>query len=145
MNSLHQQIADLSAKIDALKELIEQLSDKISAEKVQQLSAELESHRSTALDAMVGHPSDHHQSVLETEITHKDILADVELVDTEGYSADHQALSSDVQVQRLTAQLTAAYNRIASLEEQLLSNRIQGEPSTLWEQFDHSAIKQDPK
>jgi hypothetical protein len=143
MNSLHQQIADLSAKIDALKELTERLSDKISAEKVQKLSSELESHRSTALDAMVGHPSGHQQSVLETEITHKDILADVELIDTEGYSAEHQVFSSDVQVQRLTAQLTAAYNRIASLEEQLLSNRIQHEPSMVWDKVDRPSLNQD--
>lgn len=143
MNSLHQQIADLSAKIDALKELIEQLSDKISAEQVQQLAAELESHRSIALDVMVGHPSDHHQSALESEISHKDILADVEIVDTEGYSSDYQSLSSDVQIQRLTAQLTAAYNRIASLEEQLLSRRVQGESSSLWENLDHPAVRQD--
>lgn len=141
MNSLHQQVADLSAKIDALKELIEQLSDKISADKVQQLSAELESHRSIAMDAMVGHPSGHHPSILESEITHKDILADVELIDTEGYSSDHQFLSSDVQVQRLTAQLTAAYNRIASLEEQLLSKRIPGESSTFWERLDRSEVR----
>ena len=32
--------------------------------------------------------------------------------------------ASDIQIQRLTAQLTAAYNRIASLEEQLISKRI---------------------
>ena len=34
-----------------------------------------------------------------------------------------QDLSPQVQIQRLTAQLTAAYNRIAALEEQLLVNR----------------------
>lgn len=34
-----------------------------------------------------------------------------------------QDLSPQVQIQRLTAQLTAAYNRIAALEEQLLANR----------------------
>ncbi|NEP07517.1 MAG: hypothetical protein F6K34_23605 [Okeania sp. SIO4D6] len=33
-------------------------------------------------------------------------------------------LTSEIQIQRLTAQLTAAYNRIAALEEQLLSRRI---------------------
>jgi hypothetical protein len=34
-----------------------------------------------------------------------------------------QDLSPQIQIQRLTAQLTAAYNRIAALEEQLLSKR----------------------
>jgi hypothetical protein len=34
-----------------------------------------------------------------------------------------QDLSPQIKIQRLTAQLTAAYNRIAALEEQLLSKR----------------------
>jgi hypothetical protein len=34
-----------------------------------------------------------------------------------------QDLAPQVQIQRLTAQLTAAYNRIAALEEQLLAKR----------------------
>ncbi|QQE63879.1 hypothetical protein GFS31_05500 [Leptolyngbya sp. BL0902] len=33
-------------------------------------------------------------------------------------------LSQDIQIQRLTAQLTAAYHRIAALEEQLLATRV---------------------
>jgi hypothetical protein len=53
---------------------------------------------------------------------HKDVLSD------SGFESDSQmsdrVLSPEVQVQRLTAQLTAAYNRIAALEEQLLSHRV---------------------
>ena len=33
-------------------------------------------------------------------------------------------ITPEIQIQRLTAQLTAAYNRIAALEEQLLRERI---------------------
>jgi len=33
-------------------------------------------------------------------------------------------ISTELQIQRLTAQLTAAYNRIAALEEQLLARRL---------------------
>jgi hypothetical protein len=33
-------------------------------------------------------------------------------------------LTPEIQIQRLTAQLTAAYNRIAALEEQLMKDRI---------------------
>ncbi|NJK51371.1 hypothetical protein HC931_27705 [Candidatus Gracilibacteria bacterium] len=55
---------------------------------------------------------------------HKDILVD----GSEGLSRyqneSEQTLSSDIQIRRLTAQLTAAYNRIAALEEQLLDCRI---------------------
>jgi hypothetical protein len=37
---------------------------------------------------------------------------------------DRPLMTQDIQIQRLTAQLTAAYNRIAALEEQLVANRI---------------------
>lgn len=57
------------------------------------------------------------------ELRHKDILED----DTHHSDSDlvlqNHYLAPDMQVQRLTAQLTAAYNRIAALEEQLLSQR----------------------
>jgi hypothetical protein len=50
------------------------------------------------------------------------------LIDSSGVEIGHQQieeqdLSPQVQIQRLTAQLTAAYSRIAALEEQLLANR----------------------
>ncbi|MEP0935062.1 hypothetical protein [Leptolyngbya sp. FACHB-8] len=82
------------------------------------------SHRTAVQDGMVGYQSLRHQSALESEFDHKDILADVDLVDSETHSGDHQTLSPDLQIQRLTAQLTAAYNRIAALEEQLLARRV---------------------
>lgn len=39
-------------------------------------------------------------------------------------SSIEQSLAPETQMRRLTAQLTAAYNRIAALEEQLLETRI---------------------
>jgi hypothetical protein len=39
-------------------------------------------------------------------------------------SSLEQILTPETQIMRLTAQLTAAYNRIAALEEQLLETRI---------------------
>lgn len=54
---------------------------------------------------------------------HKDVLVDVSYAESEARSSD-RTLSTEVQIQRLTAQLTAAYNRIAALEEQLLSKRV---------------------
>ena len=51
---------------------------------------------------------------------------DVSLDDRGIEISSHQIerdLSPQVQIQRLTAQLTVAYNRIAALEEQLLANR----------------------
>jgi hypothetical protein len=55
---------------------------------------------------------------------HKDVLVDSNSELTNSHQNSEKALSADIQVQRLTAQLTAAYNRIAALEEQLLSRRI---------------------
>lgn len=50
------------------------------------------------------------------------------LLQDEAPSASHRSMGHEIpaeaQVQRLTAQLTAAYNRIAALEEQLLAQRM---------------------
>ncbi|MBD1910314.1 hypothetical protein [Leptolyngbya sp. FACHB-16] len=125
MDSLHTQIANLSTKIDALQQLIEQLSSKLlSTGSGDRWVPGGGSHRTAVQDGMVGYQSLRHQSALESEFDHKDILADVDLVDSETHSGDHQTLSPDLQIQRLTAQLTAAYNRIAALEEQLLARRV---------------------
>jgi hypothetical protein len=51
---------------------------------------------------------------------HKDILVD----GRHRFRETETVISADTQIRRLTAQLTAAYNRIAALEEQLLSYRI---------------------
>ena len=62
-------------------------------------------------------------SSLRQTMEHKDVLADGNGLDTHVKSSEKQ-LTPEIQVQRLTAQLTAAYNRIAALEEQLLAQRI---------------------
>ncbi|NEO26340.1 MAG: hypothetical protein F6K03_05435, partial [Kamptonema sp. SIO4C4] len=41
---------------------------------------------------------------------------------------DEQEFAPDLQVRRLTAQVTAAYHRIAALEEQLLAQRSGSDP-----------------
>jgi hypothetical protein len=55
---------------------------------------------------------------------HKDVLIDSRSELSNFHQNSENTLSADIQVQRLTAQLTAAYNRIAALEEQLLARRI---------------------
>jgi hypothetical protein len=54
---------------------------------------------------------------------HKDVLVDNYSSEASMYSGE-KALSPEIQIQRLTAQLMAAYNRIAALEEQLLAQRV---------------------
>jgi hypothetical protein len=53
-------------------------------------------------------------------LTHEDVLVDNE---TSGYRHQETVLSPQSQIQRLTAQLTVAYSRIAALEEQLLAKQ----------------------
>lgn len=62
---------------------------------------------------------------------HKDILVDDESVHSSvsDNSQNSNMISCEEQVHRLTAQLTAAYYRIASLEEQLLAIRNNMETS----------------
>jgi hypothetical protein len=54
---------------------------------------------------------------------HKDVLVDNSRLDNHRQSGEKE-LAPEIQIQRLTAQLTAAYNRIAALEELLLAQRI---------------------
>ena len=59
----------------------------------------------------------------DPDLEHKDVLVDDNYLNESSKNIDGE-FASDIQIQRLTAQLTAAYNRIASLEEQLISKRI---------------------
>ena len=56
-------------------------------------------------------------------IAQQDILIDSSGVEISHHQIKEQDLAPQIQIQRLTAQLTAAYNRIAALEEQLLAKR----------------------
>ena len=56
-------------------------------------------------------------------ISHKDILSDDTRRDRKNPTQEKD-LAPEIQIRRLTAQLTAAYNRIAALEEQLLTYRV---------------------
>jgi hypothetical protein len=53
-------------------------------------------------------------------LIHQDVLVDNE---TSSYRHQETMLSPQSQIQRLTAQLTVAYSRIAALEEQLLARQ----------------------
>lgn len=123
MDSLQDQIASLHIRIDALQQMIERLGDRISDIMTEiRTSTGSGSHR---LQSNTGHRynTSSYRSELETVMEHKDVLMDMNIIDTESQSGE-KALSAEVQIQRLTAQLTAAYNRMAALEEQLLSRRL---------------------
>ncbi|BAZ05694.1 hypothetical protein [Calothrix sp. NIES-3974] len=123
MDSLQEQVLTLGHKLDVLSRLIEQLDQKVSSIlsecQVESIAECGNSHRQedTPNYHFKGHIS------FNSEMEHKDILADGVYSDTNLQGGD-RSLTPEVQIQRLTAQLTAAYNRIAALEEQLLIKRI---------------------
>ena len=115
MEAIQRQILELHYKVDQLYRIIEGLSSKI--EILIEDSPKSSSHKYNT--AKIQKPT-------KTTV-HKDILDD-SASSRENYQKSELEglLSPDVQIQRLTAQLTASYHRIAALEEQLLSvrNRI---------------------
>jgi hypothetical protein len=119
------QIALIHQKIDGLHRMIEELSERITfvlsgEQPVVTVSNRTYSHR-------VAEPSYQSVSISHSYdaemVGHKDVIVEPDYIESDRSNAE-QPLTSEVQVQRLTAQLTAAYNRIAALEEQLLSHCI---------------------
>jgi hypothetical protein len=120
MEPIHEQVTTLTQKVDALHLLIDQINGRISDILARSpLENDGGSYGSPTPSLMSsGGP------VLPEPVQgHKDILVDSTYITPERCGTD-QTLSPEVQIQRLTAQLTAAYNRIAALEEQLLANRV---------------------
>jgi hypothetical protein len=67
--------------------------------------------------------SNYRHDTSEWIIAQQDVLIDSSGVEISHHQIKEQDLAPQIQIQRLTAQLTAAYNRIAALEEQLLAKR----------------------
>lgn len=123
MDSLQTQVNTLSHKVDALYKIVEQLNGKISEVLSEvALTGERGAECSQAgLSAGRYYYAERNSS--DPSLEHKDVLVDSNSPETNAYSAE-QELTPEIQIQRLTAQLTAAYNRIAALEEQLLAQRM---------------------
>lgn len=126
LDLLGQQIAALSSKIDSLYVIVEQLNQKLSLAinegtiKPSLVIAESIPDCDATAD-WVGGTSQAFASPVHTSFEHKDILIDDEHHSTRNYSGERY-MTNEVQIQRLTAQLTAAYNQIAALEERLLAH-----------------------
>ncbi|MCU0543626.1 MAG: hypothetical protein MUE44_15845 [Oscillatoriaceae cyanobacterium Prado104] len=122
MEALQQQVAALTEQVNALYKLVEDINEKLfesaAPSKLAQQKHDLPP-RSVANRTL----SDRTYSGFEATWEHKDILLDDGYFDNNSQSFEKE-LTADIQIQRLTAQLTAAYNRIAALEEQLLAKRI---------------------
>ena len=114
MNGLQQQIISLDRKVDHLQDLVESLSRQIAI-----LAGDKSSRSPRESLEMVGFSELSDNSLYD----HKDILRDHGGKQAPAVSGEN-SFSDEIQIRRLTAQLTAAYNRIAALEEQLLTYRI---------------------
>ncbi|MEM7757077.1 MAG: hypothetical protein AAGF83_06915 [Cyanobacteria bacterium P01_G01_bin.67] len=123
MDTLQIQISDLRDKIDRLQGMIEEIGSQVKelntqqVKRVEQESYSLPNFASSSSNFVV------QDGESEYQLTHKDILVD-DNSSTSTTNSSSDNLAPDTQIRRLTAQLTAAYNRIAALEEQLLTYRI---------------------
>lgn len=124
MEQLKHQILTLSSKLDDLYQVIEQLDGKVSqALNDCHLAAACQSEEKNETVSNLEQYQLKNSIGFNSELEHKDVLVDDVYLDGNMEAGDKN-LTPDIQIQRLTAQLTAAYNRIAALEEQLLLKRI---------------------
>lgn len=123
MDPLQKQVSTLDTKLDALQSLTEQLNHQVG-----QILSEVNSRTELGLGGF-GNPVQLSYSAyqrpqgLDATLGHKDVLVDSNYPYAEDQPGE-QELAPEIQIRRLTAQLTAAYNRIAALEEQLLATRV---------------------
>jgi hypothetical protein len=140
MESIQQQISTLTRKVDRVYQIIDRLN--------QHVFDTLDSPTVGGEETSIRHPlnredlsatnnapassyrrygdyfgSSNYHRESESVIAQQDVLIDSSGVEISHHQIKEQDLSPQIQIQRLTAQLTAAYNRIAALEEQLLAKR----------------------
>lgn len=123
MESLRNQIIAVNNKVDALYQMVEQLSNQMTDVLTETKRTPDSSDDSSAWRVNDGRYYYKGISRIDSTLAHKDVLADSSFVDTSSGNREKE-IAPEIQVQRLTAQLTAAYNRIAALEEQLLAQRV---------------------
>jgi uncharacterized coiled-coil protein SlyX len=125
-SSLEDQIQSLNFKVDQLHRIVLQLSQQIRTLTDRQISrcgnesrpyATINSYHSSLESS--SEPVDQ----VASRILHKDILIDEDDNLSFWGLQNEQPLTAEIQIHRLTAQITAAYHRIAALEEQLMAQR----------------------
>jgi hypothetical protein len=150
MESIQQQITTLTQKVDRLYQVIDRLHARIAQTLETKSSDADETTERQNGRSVAGHPIDrddiqrlrqngskyrnsgyadlpggssYRQDTSEWIVSQQDVLIDSSGMEIGHHQIERQDLSPQIQIQRLTAQLTAAYNRIAALEEQLLAKR----------------------
>jgi hypothetical protein len=124
MQPVEKQIKILANKVDDVYQILDHLL--VDNEDVVQSAPPVDESSYLLIDDDHDLPSSFSKNRLAESsdwLVHQDVL-----VDSQGMEASHHHaelhLSPQSQIQRLTAQLTVAYSRIAALEEQLLSQRL---------------------
>lgn len=123
VDTMKTEILQLGQKVDQLFPALEELTRLVSNTLAEVGSPARIASTGERIGTLNGYDSSYsHHHVLEELMDHKDILIDSEGTELYAKKSD-RVLPPELQIQRLTAQLTAAYNRIAALEDQLLSRR----------------------
>ena len=135
MEILKMQVDSLTRKVDMIYAMIEEINAKLSLElntrSMQNYQARISDNFMTEYlmvedeleDDLSNNYPNNYSNNYPSNYQRDNRVRGMERTVGNGLDTD-QELAGDLQLQRLTAQLTAAYNRIAALEEQLLSNRI---------------------
>ncbi|MGB3535874.1 MAG: hypothetical protein WBA13_20455 [Microcoleaceae cyanobacterium] len=127
MDTLEQQVTLLNHKVDTLYEVIREMNLKLSDTSNSQDSSTTIETLIPKLEQPINDIAFSPPPQKQNRFEHKDVLIDDSYTETNFViHREEPSITADIQIQRLTAQLTAAYNRIAALEERLLSQR----PST---------------
>ncbi len=122
MEPLQKQVTTLSQKVDALYQVVDQLSGQVADALSECRLTPVQDGNNNFLATETGRYPSLGYSSHKPAMEHKDVLTDNNSQDT--HKSREKELTPEIQIRRLTAQLTAAYNRIAALEEQLLAQRI---------------------
>lgn len=122
MEPVQKQVITLSHKVDALYQVIDELNAKVATALSECRLSPASANNSQAIDTN-GHYIEPSYKAFRPTMEHKDVISDGTALDNNHQNREKE-LTPEIQIQRLTAQLTAAYNRIAALEEQLLAQRI---------------------
>jgi uncharacterized coiled-coil protein SlyX len=128
MDELRRQIQQLNRQVAQLYDIVDRLSYQIAgliAEKEGKSQQETSDWVFAEQVGEAAYPTPA-PTPFPLMMEHKDILIEDDNSSSSPYSypIPEPTLSPEIQIRRLTAQLTAAYNRIAALEEQLLAARI---------------------
>ncbi len=124
MDSLETEVKMLVSKVADLYEMVAHINTKMSL-----IFAEQELIGSPVIEPPKLDIKEHqiygrNRVIFEPSEEHKDVLVESKSSVNDSIQYLDQELTPDLQIQRLTAQLTAAYNRIAALEERLLAEKI---------------------